>query len=119
MQVAIDFELTWADFADVVDTACHCIGYWADEVEFAEPYDAEEPEALLSISCEEGVEIYEITKDDVEKAMGKIMENKVEISASIRSDVTSAIKEDDYGYIDSYAADAIIQIACFGEIVYG
>ena len=112
MQVTLDFQLNHENFIDVVDTACYgAIEYWADEVEYAA--------GTLSISCEEGAEVHDIEAADVAKAMIKIIEGKVSICDSIKSDVTSAIKEDDYGYIDSYAADAIVQIACFGEIVYG
>jgi hypothetical protein len=111
MQVTLEFQLTQDSLDDIVDTACHCIGYWADEAD----YDA----GTLSISAEEGAEIHEIGRADIEKAMASIIEGKVSISDSIRNDVSSAIREDDYGYIDSYAADALVQIACFGEIVYG
>ena len=121
-KITIGFEVTNTDFSDIVDTACHCIGYWADEAEFDEPRDAgfeDDLPAKLSISCEDGEGIYEVTKADVEKAIGLIIEGKVSICNTVRSDIESAIKEDDYGYIDGYAADAIIQIACFGELVYG
>jgi hypothetical protein len=119
--ITIDFEVTNTDFSDIVDTACNCIGfiYWADEVEFDEPHDEGDLPARLSISCEDGEGIYEVTKADVEKAISLIIEGKVSICNSVRSDIESAIREDDYGYIDGYAADAIIQIACFGELIYG
>ena len=111
MQVTLEFQLTQDDLDDIVDAACHGIGYWADEAEYST--------SLLSISAEEGAEIHEIGKADIEKAMASIIEGEVSISDSIRNDISSAIRENDYGYIDSYAADAIVQIACFGEIVYG
>ncbi len=112
MQVTLEFQLNHENFIDIIDTACYgAIEYWAEEVEYAA--------GKLSVSCEEGAEVHEIEMADMEKAIAKIMEGKVSISDSIRADVTSAIREDDYGYIDSYAADAIVQIACFGEIVYG
>ena len=117
--ITIDLEVTNTDFSDIVDTACHCIGYWADETEFDEPHDEGDSPAKLSISCEDGEGIYEVTKADVEKAISLIIEGKVSICNTVRSDIESAIKEDDYGYIDGYAADAIIQVACFGELIYG
>lgn len=119
MQITLDFELTVDDFADIIDAAGYAIGYWADEAEYNEPYHADDSEATYTVSCEERTQIYTLTKQDIEKAMALITEDKVSISPSIRSDVMSAIKENDYGYIDGYASDAIIQVACFGEIVYG
>ena len=119
MQITIDFELTLTDFADIVDTAGYAIGYWCDEAEYDEPYDENDPDATYTVSCEEGTEIYTLTKSDIEKAMELIAANRVDISASIRDDVRLAITEDDMGHIDGYAADAIIQVACFKTIVYG
>lgn len=120
--ITIDFEVTNTDFSDIVGTALMCIDYWADDAEFQEPYDAgfeDDLPAKLSLSCEEGVELYEVTKADAEKAMVLIAEGKVTVCDSIRADIRAAIKEDDYGNVDGYAADAIIQIACFGELIYG
>jgi hypothetical protein len=119
MQITVDFELTLTDFADIVDTAGHAIGYWCDEAEYDEPYDSDDPDATYTVSCEEGTQIYTLTKADIEKAMELIAEGRIDISASIRDDVRMAITEDDMGNIDGYAADAIIQVACFGCIVYG
>lgn len=119
MQVTLDFELTVDDFADIVDTAGYAIGYWADEAEYDEPYHADDPEATYAISCEEGTQIYELTKQDIERAIAMIFDNRVSTCPSIRDDVSLAIKESDMGYIDAYAADAIIQVACFGEVIYG
>lgn len=119
MQITLDFELTLTDFADIVDTAGHAIGYWCDEAEYDEPYDENDPDATYTVSCEEGTEIYTLTKADIERAMVSIAENRMDVSASIRDDVRQAIKDDDMSYIDGYAADAIIQAACFGTIVYG
>jgi hypothetical protein len=119
MQITIDFELTLTDFADIADTAGYVIGYWADEAEYDEPYDENDPDATYTVSCEEGTEIYTLAKGDVEKAMELIAAGQVNIAASTRDDVRLAITEDDMGHIDGYAADAIIQVACFGTIVYG
>jgi hypothetical protein len=113
MQITINFNLTSDDFADIFDTAGYAIGYWVDEAE----YDA--VSEIYSLSCEEGAEIHTVCKSDAERAIALITENRVEISDNIRADIMAAIKENDYGYIDGYAADAIIQVACFKEIVYG
>ena len=119
MQITIDFEITLTDFADIVDAAGYAIGHWCDEAEYDEPYDENDPDATYTVSCEEGTQIYTLTKADIEKAMGLIAEDRMDVSASIRDDIRQAITEDDMGLIDGYAADAIIQVACFGCIVYG
>jgi hypothetical protein len=119
MQITLDFEMTLTDFASIVDTAGYAITYWADEAEYDEPYDSDDPDATYTVSCEDGTEIYTLTKEDAEKAMVLIAEGRMDVSSNIRDDVRQAIKDDDMGYIDGYAADAIIQVACFGTIVYG
>lgn len=119
MPLTINFELTLTDFADIVDAAGYAIGYWADEAEYNEPYLESDPDATYTVSSEEGTEMHTLTKADIEKAMVLIAEDRMDISGDIRDDVRLAIKEDDMGHIDGYAADAIIQVACFGCIVYG
>ena len=113
MQVALTFELTSSDFADIIDTAGYAIGYWADEAEYDSVSDT------YSVSCEEGAEIHTICKSDAERAMALIAEDRIDIAGDIRDDVMTAIREKDYSYIDGYASDAIVQVACFKEIVYG
>jgi hypothetical protein len=110
-QVTLNFELTLDDFTDILDAAGYAIGYWADE---AEP-DGD----TYTVSCEEATQIFTVSKRDIELAMASIAQNRIDVSADICHDVMLAIKEEDCSYIDGYAADAIIQVACFGEIVYG
>lgn len=116
MQTAIEFEFTTDDFADIVDTAGYAIGYWADETEYIEPYFDSDPEASYTIYCE-GIK-YALKQGDIETAMVRISEDKVNVSSSIKTAVLNSMEED-MGEIDGYAADAIVQVACFGEIIYG
>ena len=117
--VQIDFEITDTDFVDILETAAMCIGYWADDCEIAEPYDSTDSETEMALTCEEGTQLYTLRKFDIQDAMGSIANGLITIDPSIKGDILSAIKNDDYGYIDGYAADAIIQVACFGEVIYG
>lgn len=59
---------------------------------------------------------------DLEKladAMVKIGTGKVEISSDRRDMITEALMESDAGMIDADLADCIVQVAAFGEIVFG
>lgn len=111
------YSLTPTDFTDIVDTAMMACGYWIDEASFYEPYDDGDPEAKLTLRCEG--QIYEVTQSKLEEAISKVFHNEIKVSQATRGDIVSAVKEDDYGYIDSDAADVLLQTACFGEIVYG
>lgn len=115
----LDFNLTETDLSDIFCTAAMSIGYWADECEISEPYEATDPATTLAVTCEEGTELYELKMDDVIDSIERIVNGEVTVADSIKSDILKAITEDDYGYIDGYAADAIVQAACFGELIYG
>ena len=115
MQITIEFALTTTDFLDIVDTAGYVIGYWADEAEVDDSGD----DPTYTVSCEEGTEIHTLTKDDIELAIARLIDGTVSVCSSIKDDIRSAITEKDYGMIDAYAADVIIQAACFGSIIYG
>ena len=117
MQITIDFELDLEDFADIVDAAGYAIGYWADEAEYVEPYHETDPEATYTVWCE-GVK-YILKKENFESAIIFISEGKIDVSHNVKSYILNAIKHDDMGEIDAYAADAITQVACFGEVIYG
>lgn len=119
MELTIDFDLTETDLANIFCTASMCIGYWADECLIDEPFDATDPATSLAIKCEDGAESYTIRMDDVMDSIERIINGKVTVADSIKKDILTAIAEDDYGYIDGYAADAIVQAACFGELIYG
>lgn len=119
MQITFDFKLDDSDFGDIVDTAGYIIGYWADEAEYSEPHPESDSEACYSVSCEEGTEIYELHKADIEKAIKLIAEGEIKVCQPIRDSILLAVREDDYGHVDGHAADVLIQAACFGEIIYG
>lgn len=112
-QITLDHILTTDSFEDIIDIAGYAIGYWADEAEY------DQTGGTYSLSCEEGTEIYHLTREDIESAMAKIFEGRMDISSDIQQYVIQAIMTDDMGEIDGYAADAIIQVACFGGIIYG
>lgn len=56
-----------------------------------------------------------ITINDLQKAINQIVGKKVRVSDDIRRWIASG----DPGMIDADAADVIVQVACFGEIVFG
>lgn len=114
--MTLKVKLDSDDFLSIVDTAGYAIGYWAEE---AEVDDSDDSAPTYTVACEDGTEIYPLDKGGLEQAIRFIVEGRVTVADDIRNDVTSAIKDNDLGYIDGYAADAIIQVACFGELIYG
>lgn len=116
MQTTTGFILSADDFADIVDVAGYVIGYWAD-YGFYYDEDKRQPPYYLVSTMEDGR--FKLTKEDIEDAMRLILGDSNISAHRIRMDVSQAIAENDMGYIDGYAADAIIQVACFKEIIYG
>lgn len=61
----------------------------------------------------------EITAEKILVAMQQIVRDEKLISPSFQSDVLLALLHDDASDIDADGADAILQVACFGELVFG
>jgi len=60
------------------------------------------------------IESHTLTIDKLNLAIGKILSAKVQISSSIAAQIAHDVEA-----IDSEAADAVVQVALFGEIRYG
>ena len=103
-------KLSTDDLVDIMDTAGMACTYWADEIEV----DGDSVRVLDA----DGID-HDTDKTSIEKAFTLIAEGRIDLWGEIRRYVESAIAENDLSWIDSYAADALLQVACFGEIIYG
>jgi hypothetical protein len=104
------FKLSTEDLEGIMDTAGMACTYWADEIEV----DGDDVRVLDA----DGID-HDTDKASIERAFTLIAEGRIDLWGEIRRYVESAIAENDLGWIDSYAADALLQVACFGEIIYG
>ena len=101
---------------DIMDVACYgAINYWALNVE---PQEDEGQGPQFKIYTEEG-EQFTVGRLSIEQAMLDLWTGKIEVRSDIQQAIGLAIFEEEYGEIDSTAADCIIQAACFQEVVYG
>lgn len=62
--------------------------------------------------------VFNITEADVIKAMKTIVNGDL-ISSVLKARIHEALKEEEYANLDAETDDCIIQIAAFGELVYG
>jgi hypothetical protein len=63
--------------------------------------------------------VFEITETKVIKAMRKIASDATNLNTDIIDRVKEALADQDYGNLDAETDDCIIQVAAFGEVVYG
>lgn len=110
-------DITETDFSDIIDIGAPIWDNWATEACYFEPYSETDPEASLTIKSEEGTSI--IRKTDIENAIEKILSENSPVRTGIKATVWDAVRQDDWSVIDAIVADAIIQVACFNEIVFG
>jgi hypothetical protein len=63
--------------------------------------------------------VFHITEVKVLKAMRKIASDATNVNTDIQDRIKEALKEQEYANLDAETDDCIIQVAAFGELVYG
>lgn len=123
MTVISKDKITDENVEDIMGTAAYGgITYWAVEPEQADFTAA--PEGTHTIRDGEDGKVYHLTADQIRQATLEIAKGK-HTGPMVRDYVRSAFwnwnSEDgiDCGDIDADAADCIVQVACFGKVVYG
>jgi len=106
-----DLPIELDDFDCICDTAGYAIGYWAREAILGDT-------RYIVIDDEDGRE-YTVTPELLQTVMIDVALRKYDLHDGIVNATRLAVFDKEYGEIDSDAADVLIQIACFGEVVYG
>ena len=60
-----------------------------------------------------------VSRTGIMNAMRDILLGKVQVNKDIAMNIWQAYKDKDAFYLDAQDTDVIIQVACFGQIVYG
>jgi hypothetical protein len=117
-------NITAENVDDVMEIAAYGgITYWAtdpSEKDFADTHDG----SAHVIKEEDGGKVFRLTPTMIRQAIVEVAEGK-HTNDTIRDYVRQAFEdwseEDgiDCGEIDADAADCIVQVACFGKVVYG
>ena len=63
--------------------------------------------------------IHEVNANKVVDAISKILNNEVQVSDYLVEYLRQAVANDDAGYADGDVADVVVQVATFGNVVYG
>ena len=103
---------------NIICDAGMMIGYWATKAvvdSTKQTYTITEEEA----HDDEGARDFTITYTDIVEAMMKLATGEVAIRSDIREEIGNAFINYDESDIDGEGADVIIQVACFGDVIYG
>lgn len=93
-------------------------GYWASVSAYKWTDGPEVTTATLHPEDEPGA-AHVVTLDVIAHGFAAIRENDRICSAGLRALIVAADRSNDAGDVDADAADAIVQAALFGELVYG
>ncbi len=121
--------LTDQNAEDIIDTASYGgITYWATQPTAAD--FASRPEGktwtIVDGYDEDDRQVFHLDADDVRRAYSRLLDlDQRFVNRTIHGYIVDSYRdrtvEDgiDCGHIDADAADVIVQLACFGEVVYG
>lgn len=114
LNVSLDLEF----FEDICVTAAEGgINYWAEGL----PHDLPAPGFKIieqEISSGNERKTFEITPAWIQIGVGRLLQGKM-CHSRITTSLYQALIENDGGLIDAEVADAIVQAACFNDLVYG
>jgi len=106
---ALAFRVEHDDFEDICDTAGYSIGYWAQQAQLRL--------SSYVVIDEDGGQ-HKITPELLGRVMVEVAAGRYDLRDDIVKSAKGAVEDQEYGEIDTEVADVLIQIACFGEVVY-
>lgn len=114
-KILISLDVSDEFITDIIDGAEEGgIGYWASN-------SVNDPaKRMLTITDMEDNVAIPMSYDQIVNAISDLVNGRVSISSEIRDAITSDLASGDYGcHMDATCYDVIIQVAMFGDVVYG
>jgi predicted DNA-binding protein with PD1-like motif len=114
-KILIALDVSDEFITDIIDGAeTGGIGYWAS-------HSIHDPtNRTLTITDREDNKTVTISYDQIVNAVSDLVNRRVSISTHITDAITSDLASEDYGcHMDADCYDVIIQVALFGDVVYG
>lgn len=102
----------------ILDSASQGINYWAEEADIVSEED-ESPYLQIRAAGEEDIDY--ASKENLETAIVKVLERSATpgFGGDARNDLINCLQNDCIDAIDPDTANQLVQIACYGEVVYG
>ena len=117
----ITFNLKQDDFDGIIEMAGYGIGYWARSMESErDPDDDSDFPACIGCHITDGQDgkKYDITREMMEQA-ALDLHVKSPLNDYYQSAIKHLVIDGESSDVGSDIADALVQQACFGEVVYG
>lgn len=100
------------------------VNYWAKGRRFERLPNLEYVSCEIAELADEGSEpvkpgYHRVGPEALTRGFQLALTPGIQLNSAIRAAIASAVAEDDGGQIDASAADVIVQLAIFGDIVYG
>mgnify|MGYP001209668693 FL=1 len=119
-----DFKVNQENFDNLLEMAAYIdgLGQFIDEWDWDTSYiGIRNITGKLNIKFIEDDKQYSVTVHDVEQAVKRIIETRddVGLHVSNREIVQRLVSTDDWSLCDSDVARWVIEVACFGECIYG
>lgn len=108
------YSLSIKAIEDTIDTAGYGIGYWASSAVIDN-----KAQTYTVTDAEGDGETYALTYQNIFEAILKLSNGEADIRKDIAHECAVALLDYEEASIDSETADCIIQVACFGELIYG
>lgn len=107
------YTLSIEAIEDTIDTAGYGIGYWASSAV------VDDKAQTYTVTDGETPETFVLTYQSIFEAVLKLSNGDVKIRKDIAQTCAIALLDYEEAEIDSEIADCIIQVACFGDVIYG
>ena len=119
-----DFEVSQEDFDNIMEMAAYIdgLGQFVDEWDWDTSYiGVRNITGKLNVKFIEDDKQYSVTAYDIEKAVKRIIETRddVGLHVSNRELVQRLVSTNDWSLCDAEMARWLVEVACFGESIYG
>tara|TARA_R110000824_G_scaffold24191_2_gene85554 strand:- start:100 stop:441 length:342 start_codon:yes stop_codon:yes gene_type:complete len=108
--ITIEYSLSRENYDDIIEMSGYGVGYWASAMSSSK-------DGCQFVDGDSGKEFF-VTPAKVQKAIAEL-HGKPELNEYYQSAIRTLVNEGCSGDVGADIADAIIQKACFGSVIYG
>ncbi len=120
-KLEIKTEVSVEEISSLIDTAGYGMNYWAEFGMYSE--EKQTYEVRLDQDAQDGVgwesDTKVITYQEIADAIQKLISGQVGIRPDIRQSLVEEFINKDGGQMDSEGAEVVIQVALFGDVIFG